>query len=424
MPVVSPTVGFVDAQRYGALLVEAQFTIFQGGIPVGTPYTAAVSTGSFTIDRNSEFRRTGQLTIELQPDVPPPPLLPANPDSLLAPFGTELFITTAISASGDSIPAGTAPSIIPNGLFVISDSTVDDTTIDLTVTLDLKDRGWTIAQRALKNPYNFPATDTGLFADEIRALLNAVWAQQSGVQPLQYNIVPTTAVVPEASYDQGSDPWQAALDMATAVGYELFFDVNGIVVGRPIPNPYATAPCWNFTDDAEAVYGLAGSGSTALFGDAYSTPVEVSVQMTRDGVFNDIIIQGTGDANAATYNGNGLETAPPPILAEAADTNSQSPTYVGGALGDVPSFISSSLITSQGAQAMANTQLQAALSSAWQCTLSIAPNPMFDVDDVVVVTRPRVGLNNAVMVLDTITQTFNYADLMMITGRILTNYAL
>ena len=185
MPVITPTSAFIDAQRYGALLVAARFTTYQKGVPVGSPYESDVSTGTFTIDRNSEFRRTGQLTVEVVPDVPPPPLLPVNPESLLAPFGTEVFIETGILSTVAGTPNMLDIDWIPAGLFVVTTSTVDDTTIDLTVTLDLSDRAWTIAQRALKNPYNFPATPSGNFVTEIIALLNMVWTEQVGVAPLQ-----------------------------------------------------------------------------------------------------------------------------------------------------------------------------------------------------------------------------------------------
>lgn len=414
-----PTTGFRDAQRYGALLVLARFTIYSNGVPLGSPYTANMSVGSVTIDRNSATRRSGEITIEVLPTIPPSPLTPTNPSSLLAPFGNEIFVETGISAAGANIP-GNQTQWMSNGMFAIATSTIEDTGLDMTVTLQVYDRSWTIAQRALRNPYNFPATGSGNFVAEIQALLNMVWNEQAGVPPLQYNIVPTSAIVPTASYDQGSNPWQAAMDMANAIGYELYFDTNGVVVGKPIPNPYQQQPSWVFTDDTHVV-GVGGTGSTALLGDAYSNPIEVSVEMTRDGIFNDIVVQGTGTSNAAVYNSNGLETTSQPLLAEAADTNPQSPTYIGGAMGDVPNFVQSSLVTAAGAQQMANNDLQVALSAAWKCTLTIAPNPALDVDQVVVINRPRVGLNYATMVIDTITQVWNYADTMAITGRILTN---
>ena len=417
----NPGVGFVDTLRYGAQVVSGRFTIYINGRPSGQTYYANMSVGTITIDRNSEFRRSGEITIEVNPTIPPPPLVPANPTSALAPFGHEIFIETGVASSGTNIPNSYTTTWIPNGLFTIATSTVNDTGPDMTVTLTIYDRSWTIAQRVLQNPYNFPAVG-GNFTKEIQALLNMVWMEQKNVAPLQYNIVPTSQKVPTASYDQGSDPWQAALDMAAAVGYELYFDRAGVVVGKPIPNPYKTASIWNFTDDTVAVLGLLGQGSESLLGGPYSTPVEVAVVMTRDQIYNNIVIQGTGNANAAVYNGQGLETSSQPQLAAAADTNPSSPTYLYGPMGVVTNFVQSSLVTEAGAQAMAKNDLRAALSSAWTCTLNIAPNPIFDVDDVVTVTRPRVGLNNATMVLDTITQTVNYAETMQITGRILTNY--
>ena len=415
---------FIQAQRYGAILVQAMFQPYVKGRPVGLPYYGAASTGSFTIDRNSEFRRTGQITIELIPTIPPPLLMPVNPQSLLAPFGNEIFVATGIATSagtGTEDQVASPTTWNAQGLFAITTSTVDDTVNDVTVTLDLSDRAWTIAQRTLKNPYNFPATPSGNFAAEMQALLNMVWNQQIGVAPLIFNIQPTSAIVPSASYNQGSDPWQAAQDMASAIGYELYFDINGVVTGKPIPDPYTTAITWNFSDDETLVIGAGGSGSTALQGSPFSTPVEISVVMTRDGVYNDIVIQGTGDANTATYNGDGIETSSPPILAEAADTRPGSPTYIGGGMGDVPNFVTSSLITTDGAQDTANTDLNQALSAAWTVTITTAPMSIFDVDSVVTVTRPRVGLNNALVVVDTVTNTLNYADTDQVTGRILTN---
>lgn len=416
MPVTRPTSAFIDALRYGSQLVTARFTIYVNGAPNGTVYTAATSTGSFTVDRNSNQRRTGQITIELDPTIPPPVLMPNNPSALLAPFGNEVYVETGITGTGNLA----AVQWIPDGLFAIATSDVDDTNVDLTVTLDLYDRSWTIAQRALKQPYNFPATTHGNFVDEIQTLLNKVWAQDSKMAPLQYNIVPTSQTVPVASYNQGQDPWQAALDMAAAIGYELFIDPFGVVTGKPIPDPYSQPIVWNFTDDETAIVGFSGTGSASLFGDAYTTPVEVQVQMTRDGIYNDIIIQGTGTANMAQYNNaGGTQSAPPPALAEASDNNPVSPTYIYGAMGDVPNFVSTSLVGAEGAQAMADNDLQVTLSASWTITISTPPNPILDVDDVVTITRPRVGLTKARVILDTLTHAIHYADVTQVSGRVL-----
>ncbi len=409
MPVVTATQGFINALRFGATLVQARLTPYVLGSSTGVTYYAAMSTGSITVDRNSSTRRSGTITIEVTPTVPPPVLMPVSPQSLLAPFGNEVFIEVGIASS--NTPAGTVAvsQWVPLGLFAIVTAESADTTVDLVVTLNLKDRSNTISIRKFKQPYNFPA-GSGNFVDEIMLLLNQVWNQTAGVAPLQFNITPTDATVPVASYNQGADPWQAATDMANVVGYELFFDVNGVVTGRPIPNPLLQPVTWNFTDDQTTIEGLGGPPGPGLLTSPYTTPTDVTVSFTQEGVVNDIVIQGTGTANAAS-----------PILAEAADNNPASPTYIGGGLGDIPNFVSSSLITDAGAQSMANNDLQQALSSSWTITLQVPQLPILDIDDVVQVTRPRVGLNNALVVIDAITHAVRFADVTAISGRVLSN---
>ncbi len=421
MPVVSPSAAFVGAQRYGAIFMQAQFLVYKLGYAYAGPFTNALSTGSLTVDRNSTYRRTGQFTIEVDPTIPPSLLVPANPSALLAPFGTEITVQVGIASSSPGSNFAQVTQWVPLGFMGIATSDVDDTVENTVVTVNTYDRSYMIDRRKFKQPYNFPAA-SGNFVDEIVTLLNQVWGETAGIAPLQYNITPTDATVPTASYNQGSSPWQAATDMAAAIGYELFFDINGIVTGRPIPNPYTTAPCWSFIEDQTVITSNpASGGSETLLGSPYSTPPEVQVQMTSEGIYNDIIIQGTGSANTPAYTGPNGTAVGAPILGEAMDNNPSSPTYVLGGLGDIPNFVSSSLINSSNAQEMANNQLQASLSQAWTVTMQIAPNPIFDIDDVVAITRARVGLNNAYVVIDTITHNIRYGDLTTITGRVLSN---
>lgn len=418
---MSANSAFVDALRYGAILIQSRFTLYENGASTGQVYYAATSTGSFTDDRLSNIRRTGQITIEVIPGPPAPFLMPIAPTSALAPFGNEVYIECGIASSNNSRGIVEVTQWVPLGLYTIMTSDVDDTTIDCVVTLNLSDRAAVIASRSLQQPYNFPAA-SGNFVEEVTLLANQVWNQTTGVAPLQFNITPTNATVPIASYGQGSDPWQALLDMANVVGYELYFSAYGVLTGHPIPNPYTTPPTWYFTDSQTDIMGLSGTGgSSTLFGGAYSTPIEVQIQMTRQGIYNDIQIQGTGTANAPSYTGPGGTSTGSPILATAANTNLNDPANITGGLGVLPNFVQSSLILDVGAQAMANNLLQASLSKSWTLTMQIPPNPILEVDDVLVVTRPRVGLYNAYVVIDTISHAIKYADATTFTGRILSN---
>jgi hypothetical protein len=418
MSITGAGTNFTNALRYGATMVQARFTPYVNGVPISKPYTASMSNGTVTVARNSAQRRTANIVLELIPTVPVPILMPADPSSLLSPFGTEIFLETGIASTVGGTGIASVATWIPLGLFTIVTTDTQDTTTNLVVSLTLSDRSFTISQRAFLQPYNIPAVG-GNFSAEIQALLNMVWAQDPNALPLQYNITPTSETVPTASFNQGADPWTSAVQLATAIGYELFFDVNGIVTAFPVPDPLTQPITWNYTDSVDAIEGFSGTGSQSLLGSPYSTPAAVTNTMTRSGIYNDIVIQGTGTSNAPSYSSSGTTTTP--ALATAADNNPQSPTYIKGGLGNVPDFVASSLVTTSGAQDMANTQLQVALSSSWTVTLQIPPNPIFDIDDVVTVTRPRVGLNNAKVVIDTITHAVNYADLTSFTGRILSN---
>lgn len=417
MPVLSPSSALTNVLRFGAVLVQARITILSNGVPVTTEYVP-VSTMTVTVDRNSAQRRTGTITVEAVPSVPPPAMLPTNPQSMLAPFGNEVYIETGIA----TMPPGSTTEAkvaqwIPMGLFSIATSQVVDTGVDCVVSLSIYDRSWVISQRKLLTPYTFPATKSGEFAGEIQKLLNQVW--DNPANPLQYNIVPTTATVPQASYNQGSDPWQAALDMAASVGYELFFNAYGVVTALPIPVPADQPVTWRFTDNETAIYGLGGSGSgggsSVLFGSPYSTPVDVTVTMTRDGIYNDVIVTGTGTSNTPTAAGGTGQ----PVLASASDNNPLSATYVNGPVGNIPEFVSTNLTTSSSqAQDMANNDLQAALSAAWQVTITFPPGAVFlDIDDIVEISRPRIGLQQNV-VIDTLEYQISYADTCKLTGRV------
>lgn len=413
---------FINTLRFGSYLVQARCTVYQNGAP--TEFIVPVSTAKITITRYAAQRRSGNLVAELTATIPPVALMPTGPTSVLAPFGNEIFVEagvqlnttkTGLAAASGTADAGTT-LYVPLGMFAIATTTVEDTTVDLIVTLSLFDRSWIISQRAFKKPYRFPAV-TGNFVAEITHLLNQVWGTNKPA--LQYNMAPTTATVPVASYNQGSDPWQAALDMANATGQELYFNAYGVVTAHAIPTPRTQPVVWNFTDSPAAILGLPGTGSNALFGDEYTTPVSIKMTMTRTRIYNDVIVTGTGTYNttANTTAATGGVTAP--VLAEAADTNPFSATYINGPLGDIPEFVSSNMITSSAqAQETADNTLAIALSAAWQITIEAPPNPIFDVDHVVTVTRPRIGQTSRRMVIDTVTHTIGYATVLEITGRV------
>lgn len=396
----APT-GFIDALRWGSSLVKTRLTVYQHGNP--TTYVVPVSTCDITVDRSAANRRTGSITVELVPTVPPAPEMPVSLDSALAPFGNEIFIELSMDTAGGD-------NWVPVGLFDIATAQVTDSAADVTVTLGVYDRSWVIAQRHFVNPYNVPAAG-GNFADEIVALLNQVWGASP---PLTFNIVPTTATVPTASYNQGTDPWQTALDMAAAAGYELFFDTNGTVVGRPIPDPRQQPAVWVFGPDTVSASGLLAP--SPIGNTPFTTPTGMVSTMTRDQIFNHVIVTGTGTQNAA----GSASGSTAPVTGSASDSNPNSSTYVSGPMGDIPEFVQTPLATTTAvAQAMATNDLAAALSNAWTLQVSAPLHPLFEVDDVIAIYNPRLGLNGTRMVIDQIQFGVRYDALTVLTGRVI-----
>jgi hypothetical protein len=139
------------------------------------------------------------------------------------------------------------------------------------------------------------------------------------------------------------------------------------------------------------------------------------VTYTRDGIYNDFILTGTGTQNAPGSSSGSSA----PVIAEAMDTNAQSPTYVYGPMGDIPSFVQTNLVTSSSqAQEAADNDLALSLAKAVSISINTPPNPIFDIDDVVTVNRARLGLFNTKVVLDTITHVVSWQDTTVLTGRI------
>lgn len=420
---LSASSAFIDALRFGSYLVLTQLTLYYKGQSTGI--VLPVSTADFVFDRNSEQRRSGQLTVEVSPTVPPQmvsldgvtqvPLLPLTPTSALAPFAQQIGVALQVLGPGGTI---NPTDWIPMGLYAIAESTVDDTVNDLVVTLKLFDRSWVLAQWKLVSSYTVPAAD-GTLQGEITALINHVWSTQGPssppTPPWTYSIVPSSYAVPTGTYNQGQDPWQACLDMAASAGYELYFDVNGNVVGGPAPGSPASTTfptlnsipvSWGFDQNTISAQGTASHGLT---GTPFTTPIAMSMQILRDGIYNDFWVAAIGSNNYTSL-----------IQAEAADTNTQSPTYVRGIMGDSPNFIYDSLITTQAqAQAEANYDLAVALSKVWQLSIDSAPNPLFDIDDVFSVTNPRLALNAQKVIIDTIHTSVRYDAFTTLTGRVI-----
>lgn len=418
--------------------MAARLTLYQNGSSLSI--TLPVSYASFTADRNSAQRRQGELTVEILPSIPPQtvsvlgtqqPYLPVSPSSPLAPFGNEVFVELTVMSNQEGTPQPVGSNgWVPMGLYAIAASTIDDSGNDMVCALELYDRSWIFSRWGLLSNYVVPNAG-GNLESEVKTMLEYVWnhngpgrASAGGVAIPSYitgaNFTPTTYTVPPGIYQQGQDPWQAALDMAWSAGYELYFDLNGVLTGKPAPGSAAGGSLssipvsWGFNPNEQSAQG---TFAHPIGGTPFTSPVAASLQMQRDKVYNDYWVSATGPNNATGGN--------TPVQSEAFDNNSQSPTYINGGIGDIPYFVYDSSITGSG-QALAEAQydLAVAISTAWTVSVESPMNPLFDIDDVFTIINPRWGGTFAgdpgqKVIVDTVTTSIRYDEATTLTGRVI-----
>lgn len=348
-----------------------------------------ISDGSVTVDRSNATRRSGSLVVA-------DPLgtafqgaqrwLPYSLSDPLAPNGNELHIsaTARIPTTGGGFITSDAISL---GRFAITDVVIDDTGADLTLTVQFFDRSWVVAERVfgpggLKIPPGYNLTD--IVAQVIETVYPGMPRNVSGLNP---------APAPKSTFAEGDNPWQDLTNTLSqgSLGYELFFDTNGTLTGFPVPDPTQATPAWSFVDNKT------------------STSMETQRTFTRSGIANDMIRSSAGTSKDVLGG---------PFRAEADDSNVNSPTWVSGPFGRIYNFATSSFITSElAAEQVAKNDLQTALGQTDVITLTTLPLPFLDIDDVITVTRSRLGMTNAKYVIDSITIPFRFDGTSQIVAR-------
>ncbi len=158
--------------------------------------------------------------------------------------------------------------------------------------------------------------------------------------------------------DGSSDAWQDIRDLATACGFEAYFDASGTLVFRPVTDPRTARPVWAFTDDDTC------------------TVTQAERELTADQTYNYIVVKGE---STSTQNA---------VSAVAFDGDPASPTYVFGRFGrHFPGPITiPSVTTAEQAQLAANAILYASLGASETTTITTVPIPFLEVGDCVTVS--------------------------------------
>lgn len=322
--------------------------------------TIDILTGALDIDATSAVRRHGSVTVEGARDE-------------LDPYSTEVALR-----AGLVYPDG-AEELVPLGVFGVSDPVQPDQGGGITTQCDLFDRAKSVSKRRLPQPYPIPAG--GNLGVVIQDLL------LSRRPDLVFDFVTTTATAPAGVLEELADPWDKVLQMARSAGMDLLFDTVGRCVMRPVVTLDDAQVAWSYIEGT-------GQGMT-----------KITKRRSTEQTYSHAIVTGE-----TTY-------AAPVVRADAYDEDEDSLTYWRGPFGDQPTKLSSPYITTQEqADTAAKALLARSAGLSEGLELSAVPNPALDVDDLVLVVRGALAVND-IYALQTINLPFSVDGEMRATTR-------
>lgn len=293
--------------------------------------------GSVPVDRRATIRRTCTVT---SADVS---LIPTTPSDQLAVYGARLRVSRGIDY-GD----GSAPDLVPLGLFRLDDVDGDPTLGPVTLS------GKAIECIVADDKFTVPYRATGTVVGAITALI------LRSIPDAQVVSLMADTAIGARTWDVEGDSWAAVQEIAAAAGAECYTNADGTFVISALPDLSTATPVWSVEAGEGGVYikGTRGMSST--------------------GVFNGVLARGEGPESGAAG-----------VSWLATDDDIGSPTYWGGPFGRRPMFYSSAtIINSASAQAAAELKLQAAKAPNATGDFSALPNPALEPGDVLRVVHP------------------------------------
>lgn len=320
--------------------------------PNGQSVRLKATDGNVSIDRTSSNRRRCNITCV----DPTGEFTPRSATGLLTPTGTEVTVYRGVL-----YPSG-IEEVVSLGVYRLSKVTITDTTSAIGtpgIVLEGYDRSRTVERDKFIAPYTV-AQGTNII-QAIQDILARTFDN------LQYDAVTTTltATAPMV-YDTANNPWEACQDLATSIGCEVYFDVNGnVVIAPPVDVDHLTSPDWSYVE---------GVGCQML---------ALGVVYTDEPGYNGVVLTGesTGDEL-------------PAVRSVVWDEEPSSPTYHEGPYGEVPMFVTNSVVSTQAdADSVAQATLNSTIGITSQLSVTALVNPALDANDTVEVQRAKSGIS-------------------------------
>jgi len=311
------------------------------------------------------------------------PYVPKNAYSALTPYGNEIWIWRGVKYPDNTIEE------VPLGVFVITSVEIDDSGSGVTIKVSGVDRAIKLMRNkptdsAYSSGYS-TISSLGVTTIGLNVALTALL--QTFYPSIELNLTPVYLLINSFVLQIGDDPWAKAVEIANSVGYDLYFDAEGVCTLDVFPDVSGAVADIEYLENNEAVL------------------LNVNRKISSDSTYNGVHVTATGT--------NMLE----PFIATAWDEDSSSPTYRYGGFGQVPVFISSNQITGQ---AVANNTAQRLLSryigSAEEISWTSIVNPAMDVYDVVQLVNTGTAINTT-LIVDNLTIPFGASETMSAKAR-------
>lgn len=168
-----------------------------------------VTAGSITVDRASDVRRSGTLTVAGVPQWTPDEAT----DALDPRAGTELLVEQ-VTAAG---------VWVPQGVFSVSRPRVSRAADGVRVQVEIDDRSHRVRLAGMDR--RWVISQGTPVVEAIRSILTQIapWCPSALTDTLDL-------VAADVLVEFGDDPWAACLDLAESIGMDLFVDPLGVVV--------------------------------------------------------------------------------------------------------------------------------------------------------------------------------------------------
>jgi len=298
-------------------------TTFQTGTqPTGT--IIPLFSGDVFFDAHADVRATLDMTTDGHS------MWPTRANSLLAPYGNEIFVERGIQYGN-----GTT-EWVSLGYYRIESPEQQSTPPDGPIHILGRDRMAGIVDARLLAPVQFGASAT--YGSVVSQLVLGVYPTAT----IQWDSGDTSQVGRALVAEE--DRFGFLDDLVTAKGKIWYWDYRGVLVIRDQPDSTA-APVFDVDSGAGGVL------------------VDLARRLTRERVYNAVVATGeAADTNT-------------PVRAVAVDNNPNSPTYFYGRFGPVPRFFASPLLLStSSATTAAQTMLRKQLGLPYTIDFTAVPN--------------------------------------------------